>query len=387
MKFILVTDCPIYLGADGKWYSPFNYATKRLIENIPEITEFVMWGRCYKNNRTKGYFVFPEKINNVKIRVSGPLQKKYSRLAWPKLMLTEFFKLRKEMKTCDIVMMRMPSFFPILAFHFRARKCKLIMHLVGNAEETIPLMVPKFKWVLPLITIYTKIMCKKADLCCFVSKFLCNKYSKYSKNSTVSNDCRYSKKDIVKSREIFPHNPPRVMYLGRLSSEKGLPVLFKAIAKINKTMPTELHIIGTGPLKQELQELSEKLNISDIQWYGYVDSGRPLFDALSNGDIFVLPSLSEGLPSVIAEAMSQGLPIVSTSVGGIPEILENGQAGLLVEPSDVDSLALAIEQALTDFQLREKLISKSIEMAHINCVENQMCRVYKQIRTLIISNN
>ncbi|MHC4122773.1 MAG: glycosyltransferase [Planctomycetota bacterium] len=387
MKFILVTDCPLYLGDDGKWYSPFDYATKLLIENIPEITEFVMWGRCYKIKSTKGYFAFPEKINNAKIRVSGPLQKKHSRLAWPKLMLTQFFKLRKEIKTSDVIMTRMPSFFPILAFHFRTSKSKLVMHLVGNAEETIPLMVPIFKWVLPLMTRYTKIMCKKADLCCFVSKFLCNKYRKYSKNSTVSNDCRYSENDIVKSRETSPHNPPRVMYLGRLSSEKGLSVLFKAIAKINKTMPIQLHIIGTGPLKQELLELAERLKISDIKWYDYVDCGKPLFEALSNGDTFVLPSLSEGLPSVIAEAMSQGLPVVATSVGGIPEILENGQAGLLVEPNDVDSLAWAIKNSLTQQGLREKLIRKSIELAHINCVENQMCRVYRQIRSLITSNN
>lgn len=385
MKFILVTDCPIYLGDDGKWYSPFDYATERLIENIPEITEFVMWGRCYKNNSTKGFFAFPDKIKNVNIRVAGPLQKKHSRMAWPKLVLMEFFKLRKEIKTSDVVMMRMPSFFPMLALHFRNRKSKLIMHLVGNAEETIPLMVPKFKWIVPIIMRYIKKICNQADLCCFVSKSLLKKYEKYEKKSTVSNDCRFSKNDIVKSRETSPHDPPRVMYLGRLSSEKGLPTLFNAIAKINKVMPIQLHIIGTGPLKQELLDLAGDLNLSDIKWYGYVDCGKPLFEAISNGDTFVLPSLSEGLPSVIAEAMSQGLPVVATNVGGIPEILEDGQAGILVEPGDVDSLAEAIEKTLTDLPFREKLINKSIEMAHINCVENQMCRVYQQIRNLIIS--
>lgn len=384
MKFILVTDCPIVLGPDNKWYSQFDYAIEYLLNAIPEISEFVMWGRCCRQEKVKGYYEFPEQVNSCKIRIAGPLLKKRSRAAWPKLVLTQFFRLKQEVVSSDIVMLRMPSFFPIMAYHCVRKNQKLILHVVGNASETLPIMVPHFAWLAPLIGRYCKIIGKKADLSCFVSKALRDIYGQDSNNTIISNDCRYSRKSIVNNRDYRPHQPPRVVYLGRLSAEKGLVILFRAIAILKEKMDIRLNIIGIGPIKEELGNLAKQLNISDIiKWYGYVDCGQPLFDALSESDTFVLPSFSEGLPSVIPEAMTQGLLIVATHVGGIPEVLRAGQAGLLVPPHDINSLAEALEISLTDMELRKKLVQKSLECAEFNCIENQTGRVIDKIGELI----
>jgi len=125
---------------------------------------------------------------------------------------------------------------------------------------------------------------------------------------------------------------------------------------------------------------------SNITWLGRVASGQPLFDALSQGDTFVLSSFSEGMPSVIPEAMSQGLPVVATDVGGVREILLDGQCGLIVPPGDPESLAQALERSVTDMELRKHLINKSLEQAEANCLENQAGKLVDGIAALIRKN-
>lgn len=351
---------------------------------MPEISEFVMWGRCHRQEKINGYFTFPEQVNGCKIRIAGPLLKKQSRVIWPKLILTQFFRLKREVVSSDIVMLRMPAFFPIVAYQCVRKDQKLVLHVVGNASETLPIMVPYFAWLAPFLGRYCKVIGKRANLSCFVSKALCDIYGRDSNNAIISNDCRYSRKIIVSNRDYRPHQPPRVVYMGRLSVEKGLKILFHAVAMLKEKMDIRLNIIGIGPIKEELENLAKQLNISDIiKWYGYVDCGQPLFKALSESDTFVLPSFSEGLPSVIPEAMTQGLPVVATHVGGIPEVLHAGQAGLLVPPGDIDSLAKALEMSLSNMELRKKLVKKSLECAEFNCIENQTGRVIDEIGKLI----
>ena len=90
---------------------------------------------------------------------------------------------------------------------------------------------------------------------------------------------------------------------------------------------------------------------------------------------------------MIPEAQSQGLPIVASSVGGIPDILQNGQAGILLPPGDTQALADAIHRTLTDTELRKHLIDKSLELARENCMENQAGRMIAGIGSLIRKQN
>ncbi|OGP64238.1 MAG: hypothetical protein A3K22_04705 [Deltaproteobacteria bacterium RBG_16_42_7] len=142
--------------------------------------------------------------------------------------------------------------------------------------------------------------------------------------------------------------------IGRLSPEKGFHYLIEAISLLNNTRDIKLLIIGEGPLRAELEILINSLSLSEKVFIaGYRVNANKY---LSLFDAFVLPSLSEGLPLTILEAMSAKTPIVATTVGGIPEVLQNGQGGLMVEPKNPKSLADAILKIRNNRALTEQLV-------------------------------
>ncbi len=126
--------------------------------------------------------------------------------------------------------------------------------------------------------------------------------------------------------------------LGRLTPVKGIPYLLQA-AKIlvRGGANVKVLIVGEGSIRQDLLMQTQDLGISDnVVFLGHREDTDILLQAM---DIFVLPSLSEGIPMALLEAMAACRPIVASRVGGIPEIIEEGVDGYLVEPMDVDNLA------------------------------------------------
>jgi glycosyltransferase involved in cell wall biosynthesis len=144
----------------------------------------------------------------------------------------------------------------------------------------------------------------------------------------------------------------RLVWVGRLSREKGVRYLIEAMAKVVKEFPqAQLTLVGDGPLRGDVERrISELALTENVQLTGMV-SHEDIPGYLSRSDLLVLPSLSEGLPLVLVEAMSAGKPVVATRVGGIPDVLcENGgeQTGTLVDPGDSQALAQAISTMLND---------------------------------------
>ena len=171
--------------------------------------------------------------------------------------------------------------------------------------------------------------------------------------------------------------------IGRLSPEKGFHYLIEAFSLLNDTRDIKMLIIGEGPSRAELERLINSLSLSEkVLIAGYRANANkylPLFD------VFVLSSLTEGLPVTILEAMSTKTPIVATRVGGVPEVLQNSQGGLLVEPRDPKSLADAIlrirnnrkfADQLTSFSYNEvltKYSSKTMAIKYLEIYKNS-CR-------------
>ncbi|MEK7512101.1 MAG: glycosyltransferase, partial [Patescibacteria group bacterium] len=123
--------------------------------------------------------------------------------------------------------------------------------------------------------------------------------------------------------------------VGRLVREKGQKHLIRACRFI-KNHDWRLIIVGDGPLKKELSNLAISLGIADrIRFDGEQDDVRP---ALEEMDVFVLPSISEGLSLVILEAAAAGKVVVATKVGGVPEIIKNKENGLLFKPKSIEQL-------------------------------------------------
>jgi len=134
---------------------------------------------------------------------------------------------------------------------------------------------------------------------------------------------------------------PLIGIIGRLVFEKGLPFLLQAIPKVTEIFPdARFLIVGDGPLRTELEDLVSRLNIyENCIFTGF---RRDIPDILSAIDMLVMSSLYEGMPMVILEAMAASRPIIATNVGGIPELVKDGETGILVLPKDVDALAESI---------------------------------------------
>ena len=151
--------------------------------------------------------------------------------------------------------------------------------------------------------------------------------------------------------------------VGRLSEEKGHVYLLKAAEKVLQKYPKVVFlIVGDGPLRKYLEE-----NSSQIVDKLYSQKACPKNPFIFTGvrsdistiyalmDIFVLPSLTEGLPMVLLEAMASQKPVIATDVGAVPKVFEHGRSGLLIEPGNVNSLAMAIMELLANPQKAQKM--------------------------------
>jgi glycosyltransferase involved in cell wall biosynthesis len=141
--------------------------------------------------------------------------------------------------------------------------------------------------------------------------------------------------------------------IARLTEQKGHSFLFDALAKEPALAELRLIVIGDGPLRASLERQVAALGLSPR--VSFLGSRRDLGDLLSVMDIFVLPSLWEGLPLSMVLAMGAGLPVVTTSVAGIPEVVRDGQSGLLVPPGDSAALAAALTRLVQSSDTREAL--------------------------------
>ena len=145
----------------------------------------------------------------------------------------------------------------------------------------------------------------------------------------------------------------RILAVGRLSPEKGYDNLLRSVAElVRRGLDVELEIAGEGPEGDALTALAVELGIRDrVIFRGWL-LAADLHRAMHEATLMAQPSLIEGLPTTVEEAMALGTPIVGSRVGGIPELLDDGRAGLIVPPGDVPALTDALETMLVDPALR-----------------------------------
>jgi glycosyltransferase involved in cell wall biosynthesis len=172
-----------------------------------------------------------------------------------------------------------------------------------------------------------------------------------------------------------------ILYLGHLREDKGLFDLLTALAQIRQTLPrVELRCVGEAKQAGEVARLKTELEILHLQ--ENVSIHPPVFGAekcalFAWADIFVLPSHHEGLPVSIIEAMACGLPVVASAVGGIPDLVDDGQTGLLVEAHQPLELADALVRLLTNPELQIKMGAAGREKAlACHAIESHVQKLY-----------
>lgn len=147
-----------------------------------------------------------------------------------------------------------------------------------------------------------------------------------------------------------------ILYVGRLHEVKGLKYLLDGFAELIKEHPEiRLKLLGKGNLEEELKDRAQRLGIRDYITFFEEVRYQNVPNYYRRADIFVLPSLSEGLPNVLMEAMASGLPVVATDVGGNKELIQENKGGYLVDPKNSTELSKAIKRLVENPEMRKKM--------------------------------
>ena len=146
-----------------------------------------------------------------------------------------------------------------------------------------------------------------------------------------------------------------VAFVGRCEQAKGVFDLIEAVHEVSGTIPTvRLECAGDGDIDAALRHVAVRGLSPNVHFMGWI-SPRRTQELLLRATVFVLPSHAEGMPVSLLEAMAAGCPVLATRAGGIPDVVEDGVNGLLVEPGDRDALALALHRLLVDRDLAARL--------------------------------
>jgi len=148
----------------------------------------------------------------------------------------------------------------------------------------------------------------------------------------------------------------KALFVGRLAAVKGVPVLFSAMQQLIQDIPAfHLTLIGDGPERAALEHMATEMGLGPhVSFVGY-KSQAEVADALQEHDLLVLPSFAEGVPVVLMEAMAAALPVVTTQIAGVPELVQQGHSGVLVPPGDPLALQEALHRVLADPALAEQM--------------------------------
>ncbi|OUR82898.1 hypothetical protein A9Q82_05415 [Cycloclasticus sp. 46_120_T64] len=228
-----------------------------------------------------------------------------------------FIGVAKAFNHKSIVHLHGSEFKDYYASSSRLRK-KLILWLIKSADEFVVLSDSWQKFILSIAN---------------------------RKTLVINNFVDIEKKDLKRKAN-------QILFLGAFIQRKGIFDLIEAVS--NLPGDCHLHICGAGE-NEKVQELTNQLGVNaSITNHGWVNSEQKR-QLLSECSVFILPSYNEGLPMVIIEAMACEIPIISSPVGGIPEVIVEGETGYLVDPGDVDAITNKIRYVLeNDIQVTAK---------------------------------
>jgi len=196
--------------------------------------------------------------------------------------------------------------------------------------------------------------------------------------------------DVERFREAQPSlksgsskaNESLVGFVGRLVPGKGADILLRAAPRVFSRHPNSRFVlVGDGPLRQELESLAERLGVADrVLFTGLREDMPQIYASI---DLLVLPSLCEAMPMCVLEAMAAGKPVIATRVGAVPQLIDQDETGVLIEPGDVAGLSSAVLQLLDDPErarcLGAKGQARTIEQFSADSMARQYLQLYSEI--------
>ena len=379
IKKLLVLGDGIVYRCNGEFYV-LGLLDLDYILCFDKIENVILFSRIYDvdEERIAGFNRLDlSKYGNYKIEIIGIENQSSGLLGYVKTMGKRWKLVNEILKEPSVIMSSFVGPAGLIAnYCINTSNHILIERLLGDID--VIRSMKKFRFA-SLITSMQKVALKhalhKCELQTWVSYALEKKYAVDGVPSIVYNDNHLLDKQIISSvRKRVGNEPLQIAFLGRLSPEKGIVDLIKSIIPLQGKI--RLSIIGGGVQEPELKQMIADNQLEEVvSLYGYMAWGEKLLEILRKQHLFVLPSYSEGLPTAIIEAMSCGLPVIATRVGGIPEIVKDNVNGFLYEAGNVGELTECIARMETDEKLRQVLAKEAIKYAKLNTHEKQLERL------------
>jgi glycosyltransferase involved in cell wall biosynthesis len=259
----------------------------------------------------------------------------------------------KNITNSDMNIIRLPSFMGLFAclLSMLFRK-KYFLELVGHARDSLidkNSSFPKI-FLANLYSFFTKFFTKKASGVIYVTQYALQKdYPTSGMSAVASNVVIHISDHATKTNyQLSANDCFKIGLIGSFNNHyKGIDFSIRTIALLrNRNIITHLHILGEGSLLSEYMKLADELNVKDlIHFDGILPGGEPVKEWLDQLDLYIQPSLTEGLPRAMIEAMARGLPVLASDVGGIPELLESKY---MLTTFDEEIFADMISELVTD---------------------------------------
>ncbi|HNX14704.1 MAG TPA: glycosyltransferase [Oscillospiraceae bacterium] len=193
----------------------------------------------------------------------------------------------------------------------------------------------------------------------------------------------FLKSEITHNHKTMNKDKVNLIFVGTVRPAKGLDYLLQAMDKLIKYgINIYLTIVGDGDYIETLKERAKTMRIIDrIRFTGRLAMGKQLFEEYKQSDIFILPSLSEGTPRTLIEAMCNGVPVIATDAGGITFTVKDHENGLIVPTANAEAIVKAIVEIIEDDNLRNKVVQSGFLFAENNTIEshtNEVCSFIRQ---------
>lgn len=384
MRLAYISDQKFFAWG-GRWFTTASFPLDALHELFPYVDEWLIYGRLYNlPMEPRDLYIIPIPPTT-KVTFLGPYNMLRGFRGYAGGSVAYLSGAYKAIVSSDIVWLKLPFVASIAYLAVSAQDRIVFTQMVGDPEVAAAKRDTCIRTASALYVHLAKRIISKCKFSVFVSDYLAEKYHSPRVPWLVANESRISDDMFAPPRSAETHPTPRVLYVGRLSPEKGLTTLFAAFAILRRGTPFEAWVVGQGDQLGELTNLAIKLGIEkNVKFLGQIPWGDRLFSIMRECDALVLPSRTEGLGLVLIEAMSQRVPVVASAVGGIPEVLKDGVSGLLVPSNSVHDLASALTKVLSDRELRERLVAEGLKVARQNTLTEQTGRIARMVERLVV---
>ncbi|NIM91381.1 MAG: glycosyltransferase [Candidatus Aminicenantes bacterium] len=268
-----------------------------------------------------------------------------------------------------------------LFLRFLGRKIVIIIQAQGDWEE-VPFLVGSFpRYGKQFLISISDFAIKEADLVRAVSRSTRQMLEARTDKPCIVYHTFTDVEAFKNSAASTPANESKqVLYAGALTYLKGVHVLLEAMKGVMfLEKDAELIIAGEGEYRQKLEEIAAQLRIKEkVKFVGWLSQSR-LSELIRQCFVFVLPSFSEGLGRVIIEALISGKPVIASNIGGLPEIIRDGEYGFLVQPDDPQELSQKILYLLRNPDQARKMGREGKEFAEQNFSNENYAKHYQKM--------